>query len=406
MSVLDRTAATTSIAAIIDEAGAVDAEWLSEKLGQRVASAQLRDQNKMGGMSGAEFRFIDVRFADDKAGDVALVLKQSAPSSKGAMMGLAREAFFYTELSSGLVGAGVPRCYYAKGDMVTGETLILAECLPDSVPAGVFFGPGNPNNWAVAADLPALCEGNPDALEVTRKAFSLYAQLHAAHWQDEALLDGKPWVRGVDWYTGQGEAGWTGSQRMASEGWTAAMGQRDAGNAEIKWDEHLVACMQASFAATSWPGFQSERQTRPFALVHGDAHPHNQLWTRQRTPEARLRLIDFEMIGVGSPAQELGQYLISHMAPELRRTHERELVGAYHAEVVAALHARGMETEAAAFTLEACFAEYVAGGVGRWVWFIPLFWQMTPVAQYFHDQLAAFLHDHVPDPATMPMPRV
>jgi hypothetical protein len=403
---LERKAPTTSLAAIIDEGGAVDVEWLSEKLGQRVASAQLRDQEKMGGMSGAEFRFIDVVLADDEMEDLALVLKQSAPSSKGAMMGLAREAYFYSELSSGLVGAGVPRCYYAAGDMATGETLILAESLQDSVPAGVFFGPGNPNNWAIAANLPALSEGNPGALEVTRKAFSLYAQLHAAHWQDAALLDGKPWVRGADWYTGHGEAGWTGAQRMASEGWLAAMEQRDAGKAEIKWDEHLVACMQASFVATSWASFQSERKDRPFALVHGDAHPHNQLWTQQRTPEARLRLIDFEMIGVGSPAQELGQFLISHMDPELRRTHERELVGGYHAEVVAALHARGMEAEAATFTLESCFAEYIAGGVGRWVWFIPLFWQTTPVAQFFHDQLAAFLTDHVADPASMPMPRV
>ncbi len=406
MSVLDRTAATTSLDAIIDENGVVDADWLSDKLGQRVASANLRDQEKMGGMSGAEFRFIDVVFASDELDDVALVLKQSAPSDKGAMMGLAREAFFYSELSSGLAAAGVPRCYYATGDMATGETLILTECLKDSVPAGVFFGAGNPNNWAAAADLPKLCEGNPDALEVTRKAFSLYAQLHAAHWQDATLLDGKAWIRGADWYVGQGEQKWTGAQRMASEGWTAAMEQRDAGKAEIEWNDHLVACMKASFAATSWEGFQAERQTRPFTLVHGDAHPHNQLWTQQRTPDARLRLIDFEMIGVGSPAQELGQFLISHMQPEMRRAHERELVGAYHAELVAALHARGMEEEAATFTLEKCFAEYVAGGVGRWVWFIPLFWQMTPVAQFFHDQLAAFLADHVADPAAMPMPRV
>jgi hypothetical protein len=36
---------------------------------------------------------------------------------------------------------------------------------------------------------------------------------------------------------------------------------------------------------------------------------------------------------------------------------------------------------------------------GAFVWFIPLFWQHTVVAQFFHDQLAAFLSDHVKDPA-------
>ena len=37
--------------------------------------------------------------------------------------------------------------------------------------------------------------------------------------------------------------------------------------------------------------------------VQGDCHPHNVLLERQRTDEARLRLIDFEMIGLGSNAQ-------------------------------------------------------------------------------------------------------
>lgn len=112
------------------------------------------------------------------------------------------------------------------------------------------------------------------------------------------------------------------------------------------------------------------------------------------------------MVGVGSPAQELGQYTISHMSPEARRACERELVAAYHAELTAGLKARGKHQEAAAFTLEACWGEYVAGGVGRWAWFIPLFWQMTPVAQFFCDQLVAFLKDHMTEPADMPMPRV
>ena len=416
---------TVALSTIVnEETGVVDAAWLSQKMAPRVVlRAGVRPgQEKMGGMSAGEFRFLDVVLEGEggeggEGGEeehVALALKQSAPSAKGAMMGLAREAFFYAELAPSLSLAGVPRCYFAEGDMATGEAQMLIECLTDAVPAGVFFGAGNPNNWAVKARLGELCAGNPSPVETTRLSFSLYAQLHAAHWQSAALFE-KGWLRGADWYRGEGEAGWAGAQQMARAGWEAASAQRLAGEAQLKWDSHLVACLDASFGKVSWADFQAEKDDRPFAFVHGDAHPHNALWTQQRTDGACLRLIDFEMVGVASPAQELGQYTISHMAPELRRAHERELVAGYHAELVEALRKKragegdgegGGEAQAAAFTLEACWAEYVAGGVGRWVWFLPMFWQMTPVAQFFHDQLAQFLKDHVADPANMPMPRV
>ena len=70
-------------------------------------------------------------------------------------------------------------------------------------------------------------------------------------------------------------------------------------------------------------------------------------------------------------------------------------------------------------TLEVIWSEYVSGGVGRWAWFMA--WAASRIggvagkdenetqvktAQFFHDQLAAFLHDHVPNPADAPLPRV
>lgn len=71
-----------------------------------------------------------------------------------------------------------------------------------------------------------------------------------------------------------------------------------------------------------------------------------------------------------------------------------------------------MDAEAEAYSYDDNLAEYVAGGIGKWAWFVPLFehaWRAhtpLPIRQYFHDQLAAFLGDHMPDPALTPMPRV
>ena len=78
-------------------------------------------------------------------------------------------------------------------------------------------------------------------------------------------------------------------------------------------------------------------------------------------------------------------------------------------EGVERLVARGMHEAAAGYSADACFAEYVAGGAGRWSWFVPVLIALglpAPMNQFFHDQLAAFLHDHIADPADAPMPRV
>ena len=143
--------------------------------------------------------------------------------------------------------------------------------------------------------------------------------------------------------------------------------------------------------------------------MHGDCHPHNVLWCEQRTALAHLRLIDFEMVGVGSPAQELGQWTISHMTPGVRRASERQLVAGYHAQVVKNLSDRG-EHGHEAFSAEACWAEYVAGGAGRWIWFVPVLTIMlsgnAKMGQFFQDQLAEFLRDHVKDPGGAPLVRL
>eukprot|EP00038_Savillea_parva_P002518 m.114974 g.114974 ORF g.114974 m.114974 type:complete len:395 (+) comp10867_c0_seq2:165-1349(+) len=385
--------------------GKVNTELLGSKLGRPVRAASVRAPgDKMGGLSG-EFLFLDV---DVGSGDtLSLALKRSphSVSEHKKTLGTAREALFYAELAPSLAGANIPKAYFAQGDMATGEMIVLLERLVDTVPSGVFFGPGNPNNWDVRDKLPDLCAGNPPMEDVTRQAFSLYANLHATFWRDATLLD-KPWLRGTDWVSGKGKASWQAAQQIAADGWAAMTEDRAQGTSTVHWDPHLVACLDVSFANIDWDTFQTELATRPYSLVHGDAHPHNALWVGQRTPAARLALIDFEMAGVGSPAQELGQYVISHMPPDVRRRCERDLVTGYHTALCEALCAAGRHDDAAAFTIEACWAEYIAGGVGRWAWFVPLFRRSPAMAQYFHDQLAAFLHDHVSDPATTPMPRV
>ena len=218
-----------------------------------------------------------------------------------------------------------------------------------------------------------------------------------------------------------------------------------------------INCFNPVSSPTRRAAYQAELATRPLTLVHGDFHPANIMivpptsdrpasvgrvygaaWVvlhaflerapqlsrpleraPQSVPQSPLNvyllypspcartqvvLLDFEQVGVGSGPQDLGQYLISHASPETRRGIEaRGAVEAYY-EALCGLNV-GV---AATMTLEQCKAEYVAGGAGRWLWFLPVLNAMCPppMTQYFHDQLLAFLKDHNITPETVPMPRV
>eukprot|EP00729_Bicosta_minor_P005845 gene5845-9466_t len=366
----------------------VDPAWLSEKIGKRVLSAKVTTAEKMGGMSG-EFKFLNVVTASESDAIAHDTLALAAVSNLGsdispeaaaayalgftagrdkatlqattetiAIAVKASEAFFYNLLASKLKGANVPACYYAEGSLETGEMLLLLECCTN------------------ADSVQDMCKGNPGAEEVTSHAFELYANLHATYWKDSALLD-LPWLRASEWMEGDGQASWKAAQEMS----TAI----ENGTSAVQWDPHLVACLDASYGKVDFEAYTTRMKA---------------------TEQAELRLIDFEMVGLGPPGQELGQHIISHMAPTVRRRCENQLVKDYHSELSKLLAGRGMADEAAAYTFDVCWDEYIAGGVGRWAWFIPFFFGVPPMAQFFQDQLAAFLHDHVKDPATTPMPRV
>lgn len=205
-----------------------------------------------------------------------------------------------------------------------------------------------------------MCEGNPSAAAVTLDAFRLYAQMHATYWNDSSLFD-KEYLRGSSWFQGKGRETWEGSQKMASDGWAQGKEARADGTSPVKWDAHLVACLDAGFAKVDWDAYQDELKHRPFSLVHGDAHPHNALWCNQRSDKACLSLIDFEMVGVGSPAQDLGQWVISHMTPEERRACEDDILAAYHTELTDTLRAQGKVRFFAS-----CLPAAVTLNGGRW----------------------------------------
>jgi hypothetical protein len=92
------------------------------------------------------------------------------------------------------------------------------------------------------------------------------------------------------------------------------------------------------------------------------------MWnTRNDKGKSELKLIDWEMVGVGSGPQDLGQFVISNMDPADRRSNEKSLVRAYFDELIRS----GVEGDENLWDF--CWTEYQVGGVERWLWFLVWF---------------------------------
>jgi hypothetical protein len=341
----------------------------------------------------------------------------SLDSSK--LLGTAREAYFYTNLAGSLLDDKVetPAVYYAKGDMSDGSYRLLLEDLSlTAVQSGYFFGPGSPLNWG--KDLPALLSTVQPPItfrEVAVDTFIQMARMHRKYWRKTSLLHEHSWLRGRGYYHGEDEDHWQREQTRASLAWLKCKEQIANKTSQIKWNEHLIACVDASLAKSNWEDFLAEKKSRAWTLVHGDMHPANVLWDWLKpsvtgiTPKGTSIFVDWAMVGVGSGPQDMAQYIISHTSPTDRRLIERELMMAYYLELTT-IPSTGIplheDLASKSYSFDDCWRDYIHGGVQRWVWLFCVLTTLCPdiVNQYFHDQLVAFLQDHEITPDNIGIP--
>jgi hypothetical protein len=345
-----------------------------------------------------------------------LVIKQVPPTGLplSQQLGLAREAFFFDQLASKIKlrlvdcddsdapSPCIPKVYYATGDMQNGTKFVIMEDLSkDYIDSGILFGPGNPNNWD--RDLPARIASAypsntpPSTFDVANQTFLAIAHVHATFWKDTHLLnDEYHWLRGASWINGNQESTWKASQSLIQRAWKDLETTIDG---RIQWDPLVKKIVDKAMAGISWEA-QLERlnPSNDFTLVHGDFWPGNIMISKSDTRD--LRLLDWEMVGLGSGPQELGQYILSNMDPSERRECEDKLIRNYHRE----LEQLGVE-----LSWEDCWKEYLIGGLERWLWFLVYFCSregpLLEWAQFFHDQIKEFVHDHNIQPENVTQPR-
>uniref|UniRef100_A0A7S4WHK3 Aminoglycoside phosphotransferase domain-containing protein n=1 Tax=Ditylum brightwellii TaxID=49249 RepID=A0A7S4WHK3_9STRA len=350
-----------------------------------------------------------------------MVAKQVAPSGLqlSCKLGLAREAMFYNKLApkvrvSSLDESCIPKIYYSHGDMSNGSKIVFMEDLSSRyIDSGIIFGPGNPNNWSrdlesQIADAYHTVSSIPTSFEVANQTFLAIAKVHATFWRDNELLQEEyHWLRGSSWISGKGEDTWWASQKMLQsmcEKYLEREKKREDEVESIEWDPLLRDIVEKAMNGISWESHLKRLNVDShFCLVHGDFWPGNVMIekdeTRTTAPSSTtsvrgvrdLRLLDWEMVGLGSGPQDLGQYILSNIDPQERRECEEQLIRNYYEKLVQ-LGVRDL-------SWEYCWSEYTIGGLERWLWFLVYFCSqegsvMLKWAQFFHNQMKEFVHDH------------
>lgn len=421
---------------IMTEDHVTDTHWLSRVLGITVNSVTVEDMSGSGGMSG-HMRRLRIVSSDNEETTYVLKSTQQRGLEQSKQLGLAREGKFYCTFYEHFKEI-LPVVKYSHGDLESGEKFILFEDLSDSVQTGYYFGPHSPLNWG--KDLNAEKKDLHDVtLEmILEGSMMLAARYHGMNWKNASLLaDDMSWLRGSAWIKGRDETGWQGGQSYVKHCWMKTKAEKfGQADYKVKWSPYMIELIDTAMDKLSWIHFQERIQNAPWTLVHGDFHPANMMWRPDdkcaqvkgvpavvptTEPEAdgnergphhshvhhrhqlhNLVLLDWEVVGIGSGAQDLGQYFISHLHPIERRKYEERMIRLYYAQLLS----YGVQTEE--YTYEMCWKEYVEGGSERWIWLLALMTQMCPdnMIQYFHDQVEAFARDHHVTPHNVGMPRL
>jgi hypothetical protein len=161
------------------------------------------------------------------------------------------------------------------------------------------------------------------------------AGLHAPRWNDPALLD-LGFLNLMD----EDAASFIGA--LLGEATTSFVKRFDN-----VLDADDVATLHAAAAATArW----LTTRPHPFALLHGDYRLDNLMFTPDGSTVTAL---DWQTLSLGPPLRDVAYFLGNSLDTEMRRAHERDIVGAYHDELVR----RGVSDHDA----EQCFDDYRLG---------------------------------------------
>lgn len=177
---------------------------------------------------------------------------------------------------------------------------------------------------------------NGCTLAQARAAVRNLAGLHAPLWNDPLLHGGLAWLQPLDT---EGIALIVGLHHQATETFVERY-------ADVLAPDDVETLREAARLTERW----AIANQHPFAVIHGDYRLDNLMFTPDGDDVA---VLDWQTTMVGHPLRDVAYFLSLSLLPDLRRTHEKELVAEYHQELVR----HGVED----FSIEDCYDGYRTG---------------------------------------------
>lgn len=284
--------------------GEIDAAWMTAMLQQAGVDAVVRGLSAKGvgtGQIGDSVRFV---LDYERGGEIAprsVVGKFPAADdtsrATGVMLGnYLREVNFYRHLA-GKALIHTPRCYFTDVDDATSEFVLIMEDLAPAEQGDQLAG--------VSLDQARLVMGEA-------------AKLHASHWGDDGL-DDLPWVSGSK----------AAPPSAATPEMVQAMWMGFRARYEDRLAPHWVEVGEVlgrSFGAVG------ALHDGPRCLTHNDFRPDNMMFGTAAGGHP-ITTLDWQSFAYGAGATDVAYFLAGALPAEVRRAHEDELLGLYHARL-------------------------------------------------------------------------
>lgn len=284
---------------------AVTPDWLTRvlvKAGHDVRVGDFAAKRVGTGQVGESVRFTLTYDGDAKGAPATVVGKfpssDETSRSTGVLFGnYVREVKFYNELAASSLIA-TPRVFHADVDLATHEFVLIMEDLAPATQGDQLKG--------VTVDQAALVLGEA-------------AKLHASHWgQDQ--FDQAPWLHNV-----------AASPKNTPDDMMAQLwaGFCDRYGARVRPEVRRIGdTITAAFDRFQF-GYDG-----PKCLTHNDFRPDNMMFGTAQGGYP-IVVVDWQSLGYGCCMADVSYFLGGALSGADRRAHDRDLLQAYHAQLVA-----------------------------------------------------------------------